>query len=146
MLSAFVQKTTGVNPWMNAQRCTTARCRHNLLKADLADAKRRRVFRHHGCKAVVLHVHCVPCLPSGRQKGEEAKAWLIDRATSALQAAGKIHSDIERGFIRAEVVKYNDFVDARSSLVEVKKKGLLRLESKEYIVKDGDIIDFRFAV
>ncbi len=79
-------------------------------------------------------------------KGEESRAWLVDKNTPALKAAGKIHSDIERGFIRAEVINYNDFVNAGSSLSEARKKGLVRLESKEYIVRDGDIIDFRFAV
>jgi GTP-binding protein YchF len=79
-------------------------------------------------------------------KGEEARAWLVDKNTTALEAAGKIHSDMERGFIRAEVVNYNDFISVGSSVAEAKKKGLVRLESKEYSVRDGDIIDFRFAV
>jgi ribosome-binding ATPase YchF (GTP1/OBG family) len=64
---------------------------------------------------------------------------------TAQKAAGKIHSDIERGFIRAEVVSYDDFV-AQGSMAAAREKGLLRLEGKTYEVRDGDIINFRFNV
>jgi len=77
--------------------------------------------------------------------GDEVKAWTIPRGTNALKAAGKIHSDIERGFIRAEVVSFDDFLSSGSIHV-AKEKGLLRLEGKPYEVKDGDIINFRFHV
>ncbi len=76
---------------------------------------------------------------------DEVRAWPLQRGTSAQKAAGKIHSDIERGFIRAEVVAYNDFV-AKGTMAAVKAAGLARLEGKEYIVEDGDIINFRFNV
>jgi len=76
---------------------------------------------------------------------DEVKAWTINKGTSAKRAAGKIHSDIERGFIRAEVVKYQD-LNQLGSMVKVKEHGLFRLEGKEYIVLDGDIINFRFNV
>jgi ribosome-binding ATPase YchF (GTP1/OBG family) len=76
---------------------------------------------------------------------DEVKAWTIEQGTHARKAAGKIHSDIERGFIRAEVVEYNDFIEL-GSMNAVKEKGLFRLEGKEYIVKDGDIVHFRFNV
>lgn len=76
---------------------------------------------------------------------DEVKAWTIEKGTVARKAAGKIHSDIERGFIRAEVVEYQDLKDLRS-MAAVKEKGLFRLEGKEYPVKDGDIIHFRFNV
>lgn len=76
---------------------------------------------------------------------DEVKAWTIDRGTDARRAAGKIHSDIERGFIRAEVVKFNDLKEL-GAMARVKEKGLARLEGKEYIVQDGDIINFRFNV
>jgi len=76
---------------------------------------------------------------------DEVKAWTIQRGTDAKRAAGKIHSDIERGFIKAEVVKYADLREA-GSMARVKEKGLFRLEGKEYIVDDGDIINFRFNV
>ena len=75
----------------------------------------------------------------------EVRAWTIKKGTKAPQAAGKIHSDIERGFIRAEIVSYEDLIK-EGSMVAAKEKGLVRLEGKEYVVKDGDIIVFRFNV
>ena len=75
----------------------------------------------------------------------EIRAWTIKTGTAAKQAAGKIHSDIERGFIRAEVVAYDDLVACGSTQV-AKEKGRFRLEGKEYIVQDGDIVTFRFNV
>jgi len=77
--------------------------------------------------------------------GNEVKAWTIRKGTNALAAAGKIHSDIERGFIRAEVISFADFISL-GSIHAAKEKGLLRLEGKTYEVKDGDIINFRFHV
>ena len=76
---------------------------------------------------------------------QEVRAWTIKRGTKAPQAAGKIHSDIERGFIRAEVVSYDDLMSC-GSMVAVKEKGLMRLEGKDYIMQDGDIVLFRFNV
>ena len=76
---------------------------------------------------------------------DEVRAWTIRKGTAAQQAAGKIHSDIERGFIRAEVVAYEDFI-AHGSMAAARDKGLVRLEGKTYEVKDGDIINFRFNV
>lgn len=76
---------------------------------------------------------------------DEVRAWTVPKGTSAQKAAGKIHSDIERGFIRAEVVGYEDFI-ADGSTAAARDKGRLRLEGKTYEVKDGDIINFRFNV
>ncbi|WP_456437011.1 redox-regulated ATPase YchF [Desulfurobacterium sp.] len=76
---------------------------------------------------------------------QEVRAWTIKKGTKAPQAAGKIHSDIERGFIRAEVVSYEDLI-REGSMQKCKEKGLVRLEGKDYEVKDGDIIYFRFNV
>ncbi|MPQ44817.1 redox-regulated ATPase YchF [Clostridium tarantellae] len=76
---------------------------------------------------------------------QEVRAWTIKEGTKAPAAAGKIHSDIERGFIRAEVVAYNDLVECGSEAA-AKEKGLYRLEGKEYVMKDGDIVNFRFNV
>ena len=76
---------------------------------------------------------------------DEVRAWTITQGTIARKAAGKIHSDIERGFIRAEVIAYDDFV-VLGSEAKCKEAGKLRLEGKDYIVQDGDIIHFRFAV
>lgn len=75
----------------------------------------------------------------------ESRAWTIRRGTLAPQAAGTIHSDFERGFIRAQIVSYDDLV-ACGSLAEAKAKGLLRLEGKEYEMRDGDVVEFRFNV
>ena len=75
----------------------------------------------------------------------EVKAWSIPNGTSALKAAGKIHSDMERGFIRAEVVSYDDLVKC-GNLPEARKHGVLRLEGKDYTVRDGDVITFLFNV
>jgi len=76
---------------------------------------------------------------------DEVRAWTIESGMNAQKAAGKIHSDIERGFIRAEVVSYDDFI-ACGNMAGAREKGLLRLEGKTYEVKDGDIINFRFNV
>lgn len=75
----------------------------------------------------------------------ETRAWTIKVGTKAPQAAGKIHSDFERGFIRAEVVNYQDLLDC-GSYNGAKEKGLVRLEGKDYVVKDGDVVLFRFNV
>ncbi|MCI8567393.1 MAG: redox-regulated ATPase YchF [Lachnospiraceae bacterium] len=76
---------------------------------------------------------------------QETRAWTIKKGAKAPQAAGKIHSDFERGFIRAEVVNYQDLLEA-GAYAAAKEKGLVGLEGKEYIVKDGDVILFRFNV
>lgn len=76
---------------------------------------------------------------------QEVRAWTIKQGTKAPQAAGKIHSDIERGFIRAEIVSYDDLVECGSEAA-AKEKGLYRLEGKEYVMKDGDVVNFRFNV
>ena len=75
----------------------------------------------------------------------EVRAWTIKRGTKAVDAAGVIHSDIQRGFIRAEIVGYDDFI-AAGSMVKAKEQGHARLEGKEYIMNDGDIVLFRFNV
>lgn len=76
---------------------------------------------------------------------QEVRAWTIHNGTKAPAAAGKIHSDIERGFIRAEVVSYNDLIECGSEAA-AKEKGCYRLEGKEYVMKDGDVVQFRFNV
>jgi GTP-binding protein YchF len=77
--------------------------------------------------------------------GKELRAWSIREGTAAPQAAGKIHTDFERGFIRAEVVAFDDFVE-RGSEAAVRERGLLRSEGKDYLIHDGDIVHFRFNV
>ncbi len=76
---------------------------------------------------------------------QEVRAWTIKNGSKAPEAGGKIHSDIERGFIRAETITYDDLVEA-GSMAAAKEKGKVRLEGKDYVVKDGDVILFRFNV
>ncbi|MEG1426290.1 MAG: redox-regulated ATPase YchF [Oscillospiraceae bacterium] len=81
-------------------------------------------------------------LTAGKQ---EVRAWTITRGTRAPQAAGKIHTDFERGFIRAEVISFNDLMESKT-MAAAKEKGLVRSEGKEYVMQDGDIVLFRFNV
>ena len=76
---------------------------------------------------------------------DETRAWTITEGTKAPQAAGKIHTDFERGFIRAEVVSYDNLVE-QGSMNAAKEKGLVRSEGKDYVVQDGDVVLFRFNV
>lgn len=76
---------------------------------------------------------------------DEVRAWTLRQDTPARAAAGVIHSDIERGFIRAEVVAYND-LERLGSMKAVREAGLFRLEAKQYIIQDGDVVSFRFNV
>ena len=75
----------------------------------------------------------------------EVRAWTITKGTKAPQAAGKIHTDFERGFIRAEVVHYDDLMEC-GSMTAAKEKGLVRSEGQDYVMKEGDIVLFRFNV
>lgn len=77
---------------------------------------------------------------------DEVRAWTVTKGAKAPEAAGKIHSDIERGFIRAEVTSFDDFMACGGSFAAAAKKGLQRLEGKDYVIKDGDIAHFRFNV
>jgi ribosome-binding ATPase YchF (GTP1/OBG family) len=75
----------------------------------------------------------------------EVRAWTIKKGTKAVKAAGKIHTDIERGFIRAEIISYEDLIRC-GSMQAAKEQGLLRLEGKDYEMKDGDVVHFRFNI
>lgn len=88
------------------------------------------------------HLGLISFLTAGH---DEVKAWTIHKGTTAKKAAGKIHSDIEKGFIRAEVCKFRHLKEF-GSMQKVKEKGLVTLEGKDYVVEDGDIINFRFNV
>jgi hypothetical protein len=77
---------------------------------------------------------------------DEVRAWPLRKGGTALEAAGTIHTDLARGFIRAEVVAYEDFVAAGGSMAEVKARGKMRLEGRDYVVRDGDMILVRFAI
>jgi ribosome-binding ATPase YchF (GTP1/OBG family) len=76
---------------------------------------------------------------------KETRAWTIARGTKAPQAAGKIHSDIERGFIRAEIIDYADYVHYRT-LDALRSLGKIRSEGKDYVMREGDVVEFRFNV
>ncbi len=112
------------------------------LKAFLADYGIERPVRD---KLIAETYRLMGLLSFFTVGPDEVKAWTIRNGTKALSAAGEIHSDIERGFIRAEVVPYDDFI-AVGSIAECRTRGTLRLEGKEYPVRDGDIINFRFAI
>ena len=99
-----------------------------------------------GLEKLIAASYRLLCLISYLTAGpQETRAWTIKVGTKAPQAAGKIHSDFERGFIKAEVVNYQDLLDC-GTYPAAKEKGLVRMEGKEYIVKDGDVILFRFNV
>mmetsp|Transcript_16351 Transcript_16351/g.35078 ORF Transcript_16351/g.35078 Transcript_16351/m.35078 type:complete len:403 (+) Transcript_16351:214-1422(+) len=99
-----------------------------------------------GLEKLIREVYSLLQLYTYYTSGEtESKAWTITRGMRAPQAAGVIHSDFERGFIRAETVSYDDLVEC-GSLTAAKEKGLVRSEGKEYVVKDGDVMLFRFNV
>ncbi len=108
----------------------------------LRDAGLERSARDRFVQAAYRKLDLVSFLTAGE---DEVRAWTITRGTVAQKAAGKIHSDIEKGFIRAEVIAYDDFVRYGSE-AECKKAGKARLEGKEYEVADGDIVHFRFNV
>lgn len=103
-------------------------------------------FDESGLDKVIKKSYDLLGLMSFLTAGEpEVRAWTIKKGTKAPQAAGKIHSDIERGFIKAEVVSYDDLI-REGSMVAAKEKGLVRSEGKEYIMQDGDIVLFKFNV
>ena len=124
------------------------------LEAEIAelDAEEKAMFledlgiSESGLDRLVKASYSLLGLISYLTSGEdECRAWTITRGTKAPQAAGKIHSDFERGFIRAEVVSYEDLM-ACGTMANAREKGLIRSEGKEYVVQDGDIILFRFNV
>ena len=124
------------------------------LEAEIAelDAEEKKMFlddlgiAESGLDRLVKASYTLLGLISYLTSGEdECRAWTITRGTKAPQAAGKIHSDFERGFIRAEVVSYEDLM-ACGTMAAAREKGLIRSEGKEYVVQDGDIILVRFNV
>ena len=124
------------------------------LEADIADmdADEKAMFlselglSHSGLDRLIQKSYHLLGLISYLTAGPtEVRAWTITEGTKAPQAAGKIHTDFERGFIRAEVVAYDDLV-ACGSMNAAKEKGLVRSEGKEYVMKDGDVVLFRFNV
>lgn len=119
--------------------------------ADMSDADKAMFLEELGLKESGLHriirtgyhtVGLISFLTAGKQ---EVRAWTITEGTKAPQAAGKIHTDFERGFIRAEIIAFDDLQKC-GSMTAAREQGLLRSEGKEYIMKDGDIVEFRFNV
>ena len=119
--------------------------------ADLDDDEKKEYLEDLGVSSIgldklVAASYSLLGLISFLTAGEdECRAWTIKKGTKAPQAAGKIHTDFERGFIKAEVVNYQDLLD-NGSLSAAKEKGIVGMEGKEYVVKDGDVILFRFNV
>lgn len=124
------------------------------IEEELADLSREEAkeylkelgVEYSGMEKMIKSVYKLLDLRTYITAGEqEVKAWTIKTGTKAPQAAGVIHTDFEKGFIKAEVISYEDFVACNGSYVIAKEKGLIRLEGKDYIVQDGDIMHFRFA-
>lgn len=119
--------------------------------SELDDEDRKALMQDYGMTASGLDLLAVKSyellnLMSYLTAGKpEVRAWTITKGTKAPQAAGKIHSDFERGFIKAEIVSYDDLINS-GTYAAAREKGLVRLEGKEYVVQDGDIILFKFNV
>ena len=122
---------------MDIAQLTEAEQREFLLDLGITEPARDRFIR-----AAYQLLDLISFLTSGE---DECRAWSIRRGTTAHRAAGVIHSDIERGFIRAEVVRFEDLIELKSE-ARCREQGKLKLEGKEYIVNDGDVIHFRFNV
>jgi hypothetical protein len=98
--------------------------------------------RHRFVRAAFELLDLISMLTSGE---DECRAWPVARGTPAPRAAGKIHSDIERGFIRAEVMRWQDLIELGSE-AKCRDAGKLRVEGKDYVIADGDVVNFRFNV
>lgn len=126
-----------------------ARIEEELTGLDEEDKKEyleTMGLKESGLNRLIKSCYSLLGLMSFLTTGEmETRAWTIKKGTTAVNAAGKIHSDIQRGFIRAETINYKDLL-AEGSLVKAKEKGLVRLEGKDYIMQDGDVVLFRFNV
>ena len=119
--------------------------------SELSDEEKEEFFEDLGVKKsgleklIAASYHLLG-LQSFLTTGEdETRAWTIKIGTKAPQAAGKIHTDFERGFIKAEVINYQQLLDC-GSYAAAREKGLVRMEGKDYVVQDGDVILFRFNV
>ncbi|MBD2346934.1 redox-regulated ATPase YchF [Anabaena subtropica] len=146
----FVEKVRQVAAQENAQVVVvSAQVEAELVELpeeDKADFLESLGVKEGGLKSLIRATYALLGLRTYFTSGQkETRAWTINAGMSAPQAAGVIHSDFERGFIRAETVAYNDLV-ANGSLNAAKEKGLVRSEGKEYIVQEGDVMLFRFNV
>jgi ribosome-binding ATPase YchF (GTP1/OBG family) len=135
-------------------RCTEAICLHGGLEAEIAqldEADAKLFLVEYGITEPGLHRMIRQCFHLLGQHSfftvgeDEVRSWTIPVGATALDAAGAIHSDLARGFIRAEVVGYDDLI-AAGSLDAARKQGTLRLQGRDYVVQDGDILNIRFNV
>ena len=118
----------------------------SLPKEERDDFKAELGIKESGLEKLVKASYDLLGLMSYLTAGEkEVRAWTIKKGTKAPQAAGKIHTDFEKGFIKAEIVSYDDIVEA-CSFLKAKEKGKVRMEGKEYVMQDGDVVLFRFNV
>ena len=118
----------------------------SLPKEERDDFKAELGIKESGLEKLVKASYDLLGLMSYLTAGEkEVRAWTIKKVTKAPQAAGKIHTDFEKGFIKAEIVSYDDLVEA-GSFLKAKEKGKVRMEGKEYVMQDGDVVLFRFNV
>lgn len=117
-----------------------------LSEAEAVDFRAELGIERAGLDRMIVSAYDLLGLMTFLTAGEkESRAWTIEKGTKAPQAAGKIHSDIERGFIRAEIVSYEDYARLRS-MEALRAAGLLRSEGKEYVMQEGDVVNFRFNV
>jgi len=117
-----------------------------LSSSDVAAFTRELGIERGGLDQLILTAYDLLGLMTFLTAGEkEVRAWTIARGTRAPRAAGAIHSDIERGFIRAEIVSYDDYARLRS-MEALRAAGLVRSEGKEYVMQEGDVVNFRFNV
>ena len=100
-------------------------------------------FRENMSRLICKELNLITFFTGG---DKDTTGWHLESGLTAIEAAGKIHSDIKRGFIRAEVVNYEDFIKCEGNMQKVREAGLLKIEGKEYIVKDGDILNIRFNI
>lgn len=118
---------------------------------ELAEQEQKEFMEEYGIKELGLHkivisgLKLLDLITFYTIKGPETRAWLVKQRTKAPEAAGKIHSDMERGFIRAEVVSFKTLI-TEGSMASVKERGLLRSEGRDYEIEDGDVVLFRFNV
>ena len=118
----------------------------SLPKEERSEFKKELGIKESGLEKLVKASYDLLGLMSYLTAGEkEVRAWTIKKGTKAPQAAGKIHTDFEKGFIKAEIVSFDDLVEA-GSFLKAKEKGKVRIEGKEYVMQDGDIVIFRFNV
>ncbi|HPI03782.1 MAG TPA: redox-regulated ATPase YchF [Candidatus Goldiibacteriota bacterium] len=118
----------------------------DLGEEERADYLKELGFEYKGFDEFIMHAYKLLDLITFFTSGsDECRAWPILRNSKAEEAAGKIHSDIQRGFIRAEVMKFEEFKDVKDEL-KMKEKGLVRSEGRDYIMQDGDIVYFKFNV